>query len=711
MLQRRKSLVADALRSALSGAFGVDHEPTVEVPPQRRLGDLASPCALHLARELRQAPRRIAERLVEALDLPPGFDRVTVEGPGYVNFHLDRTGFAAAMLDAVPVAPSAGADQPDKVIVEHTNINPNKAAHIGHLRNAVLGDVLARALRSLGRTTEVQNYIDDTGVQVADVVVGFVDLRGCSVADIEALPEPFDYTCWDVYSEVGRWYGTDSARLELRRRTLHALESGRGRRAEAGRLVARRIVSRHLATMGRIDIDYDLLTRESEILRLDFFVAAFEQLRQSGAVRLEETGKNAGCWVMPLSESQEFQGLEDPDKVIVRSDGTVTYVGKDIAYQLWKFGLLGRDFEYEPFRDGPGPEGTPRAEPGRNGPGPDGPRRAEPAGDGPGREGTSRAEPGGDGAGPDERRGHGPGREEPGGEGPLWETAASSTGSGPKQAPAFGAGARVINVIDARQAYLQKIVRAGLEALGHTREAGESIHFAYEMVALSARTAEQLGFSGDAVLEMSGRKGIGVKADDLLDQLEAKSRAEIAARRGDGDTEGKADRDTELLARQIATAALRFFMARATTTRVIAFDIDEATAFEGETGPYLQYSIVRARNIRRRLAEEGLPHEVGGARAAQLPIEAWPDDLWDLVLLASGCQETVERAATTLELSLIARHAVNLAQKFHAIYHRHPILHEKNADLRNARLAATQIFVRSLEALAEILGVPLPERM
>ena len=656
MLQRRKSLVADALRSALSRAFGVDHDPTVEVPPQRRLGDLASPCALHLARELRQAPRTIAERLIETLELPSGFDRVTVEGPGYVNFHLDRTAFAAAMLDAVPLLPSATEGQPAKVIVEHTNINPNKAAHIGHLRNAVLGDVLARALRSLGNTTEVQNYIDDTGVQVADVVVGFLDLRGCSVADIEALPEPFDYTCWDVYSEVGRWYGSDAERLELRRRTLHALESGRGRRAEAGRLVARRIVSRHLATMGRLDIDYDLLTRESEILRLDFFVAAFEQLKQSGAVRFEETGKNAGCWVMPLSESQEFQGLEDPDKVIVRSDGTVTYVGKDIAYQLWKFGLLGRDFEYAPFQGGPRRDG-------------------------------------------------------PCGGGPLWETGPASAGCGTEQAPAFGAAARVINVIDARQAYLQRIVRAGLEALGHTRQAGESIHFAYEMVALSARTAEQLGFSGDAVLEMSGRKGIGVKADDLLDQLESKSRTEIAARRGDGDTEGTADRDDELLARQIATAALRFFMARATTTRVIAFDIDEATAFEGETGPYLQYSIVRARNIRRRLAEEGLPQEVGGRRAAQLPSEAWPDDLWDLVLLASRCQDTVERAAATLELSLIARHTVDLAQKFHAIYHRHPILHEKDTDLRDARLAATQIFVRSLEALAEILGVPLPERM
>ena len=653
MLQGRKSLVADALRSALSTAFGVDHDPTVEVPPQRRLGDLASPCALHLARELRQSPRAIAERLVEEMDLPSGFHRVTVEGPGYVNFHLDRAAFAAAMLNEVPVASAAGPDR-GKVIVEHTNINPNKAAHIGHLRNAVLGDVLARALRSLGRTTEVQNYIDDTGVQVADVVVGFLDLRGCSVADVEALPEPFDYTCWDVYSEVGRWYESDPERLELRRRTLHALESGRGRRADAGRLVARRIVHRHLATMRRLDIDYDLLTRESEILRLDFFVAAFERLKQTGAVRFEETGKNAGCWVMPLADSEEFEGLEDPDKVIVRSDGTVTYVGKDIAYQLWKFGLLGRDFEYVPFRDGL----------------------------------------------------HGGGA--------LWETAppeSSAGDQGSEASPDFGRGSRVFNVIDARQAYLQRIVRAGLEALGHDEEARSSIHFAYEMVALSARTAERLGFASDSRLEMSGRKGIGVKADDLLDQLEAKSRAEILERRAASGGNEDDGTSTDVLARQIATAALRFFMARATTTRVIAFDIDEATAFEGETGPYLQYSIVRARNILRRLVEEGLPRAIDGARAAQLPAEAWPDDLWDLVLLGSRCQDTVERAAATLELSLIARHALDLAQKFHAIYHRHPILHEKDNDLRDARLAATQIFMRSIEALAAILGVPLPERM
>ena len=653
MLQRKRPLVAGVLRRVLSDVFGIDHDPVVEVPPQRRLGDLASPCALHLARELRQAPRAIAERLVECLELPEGFERVTVEGPGYVNFHFARSRFAAVMIDAVPVMESGATDAPAKVIVEHTNINPNKAAHIGHLRNAVLGDVLARALRGLGHKTEVQNYIDDTGVQVADVVVGFLDLRDCSVADIEALPEPFDYVCWDLYSEVGRWYEGDPKRLELRRRTLHALESGEGRRAEAGRLIARRIVARHLATMARIGVDYDLLTHESEILRLDFFVAAFEQLKATGAVRFEESGKNAGCWVMPLADSEEFQGLEDPDKVIVRSDGTVTYVGKDIAYQLWKFGLLGRDFEYAPFRGGPRPGG------------------------------------------------------------PLWETGPAELdagGGGGEPGPDFGRGARVINVIDARQAYLQRIVRAGLEALGHEGEARDSIHFAYEMVSLSAKTAERLGFSGDSQLEMSGRKGIGVKADDLLDQLEAKSRDEILERRA-ADGDGEAGEEVDLLARQIAVAALRFFMARATTTRVIAFDIDDATSFEGESGPYLQYSIVRARNIRRRLREEGLAQEVPGNRVATLPAGVWSDDLWDLVLFASQCQEVVERAAATLELSLIARHAVDLAQKFHAIYHRHPILHEQDADLRDARLAVTQVFERSLEALAEILGVPLPERM
>ncbi|HET9212347.1 MAG TPA: DALR anticodon-binding domain-containing protein, partial [Thermoanaerobaculia bacterium] len=359
------------------------------------------------------------------------------------------------------------------------------------------------------------------------------------------------------------------------------------------------------------------------------------------AVHLEKEGKNAGCWVMPLSQAEEFAGLEDPDKVIVRSDGTVTYVGKDIAYQLWKFGLLGRDFGYRFWQD----EG-------------------------------------------------------------VWET----TQDGVEGHPLFGNAWRVFNVIDVRQSYLQKIVRAGLQALGHPSEAERSIHFAYEMVALSPATARQLGFleeaEEDKALEMSGRKGIGVKADDLIDQLELKAREEIAKRNRD-----LGDAELDGLAHQIATAALRFFMVKATNNRVIAFDFDEALSFEGESGPYLQYSLVRAKNIRRRLQQEGIAADVFPEEVAALPEEVWSEDLWDLILEVAQTGETVEKAAESLELSLIARHALDVAQRFNALYHRHPILQEQDPQVRAARLATVQIFRRGLESLGELLGIPVPEKM
>jgi arginyl-tRNA synthetase len=640
MLAPLKRALQGALAERLRELYGVEHQPVVEVPPRRELGDLAFPAPLHLAKTLRRSPRAIAQEVLAGFDPGPLVREVRVEGAGYLNVFLDRSAVAARVL-AGPGHPAPSEEAAaGKIVVEHTNINPNKAAHIGHLRNAVLGDLLVRALRALGHPVEVQNYIDDTGVQLADVVVGFVDLRHLSAADIAALPEPFDYLCWDLYAEVGRWYEGDPERQRLRRETLHALESGEGERAAVARLVARRVVRRHLRTMARLGIGYDLLTHESDVLGLDFFAVAFEQLRARGAVRLESEGKNAGCWVMPLADSPEFAGLEDPDKVIVRSDGTVTYVGKDIAYQLWKFGLLGRDFAYRYWME----EG-------------------------------------------------------------VWETAREGAASH----PAFGGAARVVNVIDARQSYLQKIVRAGLAALGHAEAALRSVHFAYEMVALSPAASRLLGYLDDGegkVLEMSGRRGIGVKADDLLDRLQAKSREEIARRNRDLEP-----RELDELATQIATAALRFFMVKATTTRVIAFDFDEALSFEGDSGPYLQYSLVRARNIGRKLASAGLADEVAPADAAGLAPELWSDDLWDLVLGVAQSGEAVEKAAASLELSLIARHALDLAQKFNAVYHRHPILQEPDPAVRAVRLAATQTFRRGLEELSGLMGIPVPEKM
>ncbi|TNF76246.1 MAG: arginine--tRNA ligase [Acidobacteria bacterium] len=606
MLSAYKQELASLLSRRIREVYDLEHEPAIEVPPRRELGDLAFPAPLHLAREVKKNPRAIAEELAGGLETPPWVSEIRVEGAGYLNIFLDRSAVAGRLLGEPPSPPAER--RATKVIIEHTNINPNKAAHIGHLRNATLGDVLVRVNRALGFTVEVQNYIDDTGVQLADVVVGFLDLRGMGLEEVAELPEPFDYICWDLYSEVGQWYEEDASRQDLRRQTLHAMERSEGLRAEMGRLVSRRVVARHLATMARIDVDYDLLTHEGAILALDFFAEAFEQLKDSGAVRLEAEGKNAGCWVMPLAGSEEFAGLEDPDKVIVRSDGTVTYVGKDIAYQLWKFGLLEKDFEYRFWETED-----------------------------------------------------------------LWET----TIDGVEEHPLFGHGQRAINVIDARQSYLQKIVRAGLEALGYIAEAAESIHFAYEMVSLSPATAQQLGYLDETAdgetrsLEMSGRKGIGVKADDLIDQLEAKSRDEISSRNRDLD-----ETELDTLAHQIAVAALRFFMVKATTTRVIAFDLDEALNFEGDSGPYLQYSMVRARNIQRKLEGAGLETEVSPDEAAALPAEVWADDLWDLNLSVAQIPERVEVAGKSLELSLLARHALDLAQKFHAIYHRHPILQE-----------------------------------
>jgi arginyl-tRNA synthetase len=639
MLAPLKRELARTISGAIRQLYGIEHEPVVEVPPRRELGDLAFPAALHLAKALKRKPREVAEEIRAALPALPAARQIRVEGAGYLNVFLDRGEIAGRLLgdDLLPEPEAPG----PKTVIEHTNINPNKAAHIGHLRNAVLGDVLVRTLRALGEEVEVQNYIDDTGVQLADVVVGFVDLRHLSPAEVAAIAEPFDYYCWDLYAEVGRWFGDDAERQAMRRETLHALESGEGERAEIGRIVATRVVRRHLGTMRRIGVGYDLITHESHILGLHFFSGAFERLKVSGAIRLESEGKNAGCWVMPLSESAEFEGLSDPDKVIVRSDGTVTYVGKDIAYQMWKFGVLGRDFAYRYWMD----EG-------------------------------------------------------------LWETALE----GAADHPAFGRAQRVINVIDARQSYLQKIVRAGLEAVGHAEEAGRSIHFAYEMVALSPAAARALGYTSEGeeakVLEMSGRRGIGVKADDLLDRLEEKSREQIAERNRDLGRE-----ELDELSRQIATAALRFLMVKATTTRVLAFDFEEALNFEGDSGPYLQYSAVRVQNIQRKLAAAGLPAQVAPEAARALPAELWSDDLWDMALAVAQIPEVAEKAGATLELSLLARHALELAQRFNGIYHKHPILQEEDAAVRSVRLAAAQIFRRGMSELAGLLGIPIPEKM
>jgi len=673
-LESLQSDLAQAVRRAVSRTYDVSLERIVlERPPRVALGDLATPAAFDLAKTLRKAPRAIAVELARSVELPDGVRETRVEGTGYLNFFLDRGTFAAGLREE----PAAHLQRKGKIIVEHTNINPNKAAHIGHLRNAVLGDVLVRALRFLGHEVEVQNYLDDTGVQVADVVAGFRNLAGvgseeelrrliasAALPGKEPNPRGFAYLCWDLYAEVGRTYETRPETLRWRDEALHAIEQGSNTTARIAAVVAEAICSAHLATMGRIGIAYDLLPRESDILKKNFWSRAFEMLKSSGAISRETEGPHAGCWVLRLSDSKEFAGLEEPDKILVRSSGTVTYTGKDIAYQLWKFGLLPVDFDYERFA----PIWS---------------------------SGSVREE-----EIPEEVLRHA-----------VWRTAHTA---GAPDAPSFGRAVRVFNVIDVRQSYPQKVVREGLKALGFASEAAESHHFAYEIVALSPKAARELADRfGDEYLishedekkpfvEMSGRKGLGVKADDLVELLLDRARGEVESRRETGDA---ADSRPEQDARSIAVGALRYFLLKFGRNKVIAFDFDEALNFEGDTGPYLQYSLVRADSIFRKLADRELP-ETPPEESAQ-----WEDDLWALLLDAASLSEVTRRAVDSLELSTIAHHAFGLAQGFNQFYHRHPILQEEDPARRNRRLAVARIFRREMSRVLELLGIPEPGRM
>ena len=268
----------------------------IEQPPNVELGDFAIP-VFPFAKPLRTAPLRIAEAIRAEIGPIEGIAEMQVAPPGYLNVRIDRAWMAAELAaDKKPPA-----DVPaGKILVEHTSINPNKAAHIGHLRNAILGDTFVRLLRYAGREVDVQNYIDNTGVQVADVVVGFTHIEKKSPAEIEALAQlpRFDYFCWDLYARVSQWYEQDKEHLQARRETLHAIEDASSETAAVAELISTAVLRRHLETMDRLDIEYDFLPRESEILHLHFWDAAFGKLKEAGVLNYETGGKNKGCWVM-----------------------------------------------------------------------------------------------------------------------------------------------------------------------------------------------------------------------------------------------------------------------------------------------------------------------------------------------------------------------------------------------------------------------------
>jgi arginyl-tRNA synthetase len=656
--------------------FNIDLDETaVEVPPKTELGDLAFPIAFDLAKRIKAStgekknPRELATKLAEGLKAMPGVARVEVAGAGYLNIFFDRAQIFIQLVNPQSATISESHSQSGKLIVEHTSINPNKAAHIGHVRNSVLGDTTARILRATGENVEVHNYIDNTGVQVADVVVGFIYLEGRSLDEIKKLaegPGRFDYYCWDLYARVGAWYEEDKSRNEVRARTLHEIEEGGNATAEVAEYISARIVDCHLKTMERLDISYDLLAREREILNLHFWAHAFEKLKETGAIVFETDGRSKGCWVMKAEEragegetgrrgDNEKENDYDPDKIIVRSNGTVTYTGKDIAYHLWKLGKLGLDFHYRPLR----------------------------------------------------RDHHG--RE-------VWITT-SDESEARSPHPPFGNGTAFLNVIDVGQAYPQANVKRGVMAIDHDERVARSAHLAYEKVTLTPDAAAELGMEiseADAQrrqIGMSGRKGLGVKADDLIDRLEADARTEVQARHQD-----LSEATQKNIAHQIAVAALRYFLLKYTRSSIIAFDFKEALSFDGETGPYIQYAAVRANNIFRKLGQTPDELLADFAKCSIDHINEFfagesGDDLWSLVYFAARLDEVTETAASGFEPTHVAKYAFQLAKQFNLFYHNYHILSEENETRRILLLMVADVARRRLEQSLALLGIETPERM
>ena len=665
MYQQLQQQLIQRVRDLLQRQYGLElPRVVVDQPPNVGLGEYALPLSFELAKKLRKPPRKIAEEVVAALGQVPGFEKFEVAGAGYINARINREEAARLLLSSEATQPGSASGK--KILVEHTSINPNKAAHIGHLRNAILGDTFVRLLQAAGARVDVQNYIDNTGVQVADVVVGFLYLEKKGKSEIEALiaggsnGKPFDYYSWDLYARVSQWYGEREENLKLRLQTLHDIERGGNEAAEIGKLVSTAIIRRHLETMQRLGIEYDFLPQESEILHLHFWESAFEQLKQKGVLYFETEGKNKGCWVMKRASSSQIakrqpaaegndapEAKEGPDedaKVIVRSNGTVTYVGKDIAYHLWKFGLLGRDFGYQRFYRYPD------------------------------------------------------GRQ-------VWISAET----GEADHPHFGGVNAIYNVIDSRQADPQNNVIEAIRGLGYTTQAEDYHHFSYEMVALTPRCAMDLGYdiSGEdqkrSYIEVSGRKGFGVKADDLLDSLIAAAQKEVDSRHPEMD-----EQERRGIASQIAIGALRYFMLKFTKTSVIAFDFKEALSFEGETGPYAQYAIVRATNIFRKA---GLSAEEILGGKTDLHFLKEDDELWELWLRAGQLSSMVEQCISTTEPAYAAKYAFQLAQQFNNFYHKHHILTEADEAKKRFLLATAAIVRHALMQSLELMGIGAPSVM
>ncbi len=627
-----RRLVEEARQIVTAGLVSASY-PSVQFdvsePPRKEFGDLTCNVAFPLSKQLKKPPAKIAQELIQSIKplIVPGSLVLSAEAhpAGYVNFFANHAALSVSTLAGVLSSPEdyghVDAGKGQTMAIEHTSVNPNKALHVGHMRNVVLGDTLYRIMKAANYRATVLNYVDDSGLQVADIIIGF---RFAGLPVEPPAGRKFDQYCGDdVYVKVNQLYEKDPSFAEKRKIVLKEIEEGKSETAAFAAEITRRVLDEQLLTCWRLKARYDILNFESQIVVSKMWERAFELLKREGLVRFEEEGKNKGCWII------EVQGEED--KVVVRSDGTATYVAKDIPYAAWKLKLVDDPFRYVEY-------------------------------------------------------------------GKQWDNSMLYATTLADGKPGMFSGAdKVVTIIDSRQARLQRIIS---QVLGRIGTGGDYQHLGYEAVTLSGNTAKALGIDigGKQFMHMSGRKGIYVGADYVLEHLKGKAREEVRSRNPDF-----AGEQLDSVAEEIAISAIRYNMIKQDLDKIITFDITESMSLEGDTGPYLQYAYARS----QRILEKSSVEAPSNAKFELLDHEA------EIVLIKeiSKLDMVVEDAARSLSPKSIARYSYNLATVFSVFYEKVPVLKESDRDRMLARLALVRAFGIALKNALSLLGVTALSKM
>jgi arginyl-tRNA synthetase len=636
LIHEVRELVSSALTSAGYPVIEFD----VSEPPQHAFGDLSCNVAFLLSKHLKKPPTKIATDLAEALRPRIQGSYILSADPagGYINFRANYARLSPATLSHVLSNPEnygyPNSGQDMHIVIEHTSINPNKALHVGHMRNVIIGDTLYRIMRATNHRTTILNYVDDSGVQIADIVVGF-KFAGFPVAP-PTKNQKFDHYCGDeVYVKINEIYEKDPQVAEKRKLVLKEIEEGKSETARFAMEITLRVLQEQLKTCWRMKAHYDLLNFETHIVGSKLWSKAFELLKSNGIAKYETEGKNKGCWVIEGKEKEE------EDKVLIRSDGTATYIAKDIPYAAWKLGLVEDPFYYQEYMkqwDGS----------------------------------------------------------------TLYATTLADGSNSKSIGKKFNGGQRVITIIDSRQSRLQRIISQVLSKIG-VGGSHKYFHLSYEAVTLSSDTAKEFGIDiGDRqFMHMSGRKGIYVNADYVLDALHTKAYKEVKTRNPDF-----SDQQLNKIADEISISAMRYNMIKQDLDKIITFDIKESLSLEGDTGPYLQYAYARS----QRILEKSEQSIIAGKTDFAFDRLTNESEI-ALIKEISKLDLVVENAAESLCPKSLARYAYNLAMTFNLFYEKVPVLREQDNEVRMARLGLVKAFGIALKNTLEVLGITALDRM